>query len=94
MPEYLRTEPCLADEEIHELVRIARQIESHSGMPQDIEWAISRNFAPGSNIFLLQSRPETVWASREKTPAATPKAKAFDPVVALLGGGALGGGTT
>jgi pyruvate,water dikinase len=87
VPEYLRDEPCLSDEEIHELVRIARQVESHYGTPQDIEWAISRNMVPGNNIFLLQSRPETVWASREKAPAATPKAKAFDHVLAMLGSG-------
>jgi len=92
VPEYLRDEPCLSDEEIHELVRIARSVEAHYGAPQDIEWAISRNFAPGKNIFLLQSRPETVWASRENKPLATPKAKAFDHVVALLGGAVVRGG--
>jgi len=67
-------------------------VEAHYGAPQDIEWAISRNFAPGKNIFLLQSRPETVWASRENKPLATPKAKAFDHVVALLGGAVVRGG--
>ncbi|MCX4759690.1 PEP/pyruvate-binding domain-containing protein [Streptomyces sp. NBC_01275] len=93
VPEYLRSEPCLSDTEIHELVRIGRQVESHYGTPQDIEWAISRNLVPGHNIFLLQSRPETVWANREKAPTAAPKARAFDHVLSLLGGAGKGGGT-
>ncbi|MFJ7043328.1 PEP/pyruvate-binding domain-containing protein [Streptomyces sp. NPDC101112] len=95
VPEYLRDEPCLSDEEIHELVRLGRQVESHYGAPQDIEWAISRNLVPGHNIYLLQSRPETVWASREKAPVASPKARAFDHVLSLLGGAGSGpGGST
>ncbi|GKQ39207.1 PEP/pyruvate-binding domain-containing protein [Streptomyces sp. A012304] len=61
--------------------------------PQDIEWAISRNLVPGQNIFLLQSRPETVWAGREKAPVAGPKARAFDHVLSLFGGANSGGGT-
>ena len=92
VPEYLRDEPCLSDEEIHELVRLGRQVEAHYGTPQDIEWAISRNLVPGHHIFLLQSRPETVWASREKAPAAAPKARAFDHVLSLLGGAGSGVG--
>jgi pyruvate,water dikinase len=39
---------------------------------------------PGANIFLLQSRPETVWANRAAEPAAVPKQKAFDHVFELL----------
>ena len=37
-------------------------------------------------IFILQSRPETVWANREAQPVATPKPRAFDHVFALLSG--------
>lgn len=93
LPEYLRDEPCLSDDEIHELVALARRVESHYGAPQDIEWAISRNFVPGHNVFLLQSRPETVWANRAQSPTAAPKARAFDHVVSLLGGNGAAGGT-
>lgn len=39
---------------------------------------------PGANIFLLQSRPETVWANRAAEPAAVPKQRAFDHVFELL----------
>jgi pyruvate,water dikinase len=81
VPEELRNRPCLPDEEIAELVGIAKRVEAHYGCPQDIEWAISDD-----GVFLLQSRPETVWAGREKQPVSAPKPKAFDHVVALLGG--------
>ncbi len=76
--------PCLTDAEIAELAQIAKRVERHYGSPQDIEWAIAREDAAG--IYLLQSRPETVWASRDATPVAAPKPKAFDHVFALLSG--------
>ncbi len=78
---------CLGDDEIHTLVDIARRVERHYGCPQDIEWAIAHNLPPGENVFLLQSRPETVWAGKETAPVAAPKGKAFDHVVSLLSGG-------
>jgi len=59
---------CLEDCEIIELVQIARQIEDHYGCPQDIEWAIDRDFPFPENIFIVQSRPETVWSQRPKSP--------------------------
>ena len=90
VPAQLRDVPSLSDEEIAELVGIARRVEEHYGCPQDIEWAVSRTAPPGENVFLLQSRPETVWAekdaAREKAPAAAPTARAFDHVFNLLGG--------
>jgi pyruvate, water dikinase len=78
---------CLSDEEIHALVEIAKRVERHYGSPQDIEWAIARGFAVNDNIFLLQSRPETVWAAKEAAPVASPKNKPFDHVFSLLSGG-------
>jgi len=86
VPADLRDKPCLDDEEIRVLARLGRQIEQHYGCPQDIEWAIARNVPPGVAIFLLQSRPETVWAAKEKAPVARPTARAFDHVLNRLGG--------
>jgi pyruvate,water dikinase len=82
----LRDKPCLDDEEIRALARLGRRIEQHYGCPQDIEWAIARNLPPGAEVFALQSRPETVWATKEKAPVARPKARAFDHVLNRLGG--------
>jgi pyruvate,water dikinase len=39
-------------------------------------------------MFLLQSRPETVWASKDAAPVAAPKGKPFDHVFSLLSRGA------
>ena len=82
VPADRRTVSCLSDEDIDALAGIARKVERHYGCPQDIEWAISG----AGDIYLLQSRPETVWASREIEPVAKPAARAFDHVFTALGG--------
>jgi len=77
-----RRTPCLADEELQSLRAVARKIERHYGQPQDIEWAIERNT---QRLLLLQSRPETVWANKEKQAAP----KMSDPllhVMSIFGG--------
>jgi pyruvate, water dikinase len=73
---------CVSDDEIRELAQVAKTIERHYSVPQDIEWAIE-----DGTVYLLQSRPETVWASREAKPLAAPKERAFDHVLSLLSGG-------
>ncbi|MFO7277808.1 MAG: PEP/pyruvate-binding domain-containing protein [Pseudomonadota bacterium] len=83
VPDEKRSAPCIDDAEIAALADIARRIERHYGMPQDIEWAIEGQGADG--VFLLQSRPETVWRNREREPIAKPKARPFDHVFAVLG---------
>ena len=60
--------PCLEDQEIKELVRIAKNIERHYGCPQDIEWAIEKDFPFPENVHILQSRAESVWSQRKKAP--------------------------
>jgi pyruvate,water dikinase len=94
VPAQLREVPALDDNEIAELVAIGRRVEAHYGCPQDIEWAVSRTAPPGQNVFLLQSRPETVWAEKDaarKVPVAAPAARAFDHVFTLLGKKPSGG---
>jgi pyruvate,water dikinase len=59
---------CLEDREIKELVSLAKEIEAHYGHPQDIEWAIDRDLPFPLNMFIVQSRPETVWSRREQEP--------------------------
>ncbi|HEU5160027.1 MAG TPA: PEP/pyruvate-binding domain-containing protein [Streptosporangiaceae bacterium] len=84
VPDELRARPCLDDDEIRALVRLARRVEDHYGAPQDIEWAIARDLPPGEDIVVLQSRPETVWGGRAAAPVAAPKARAFDHVLDSL----------
>jgi pyruvate,water dikinase len=69
VPQSRQSTPCIEDQEIKELVRVAKLIEDHYGSPQDIEWAIDKDFSFPENIFIVQSRPETVWSQRPKEPA-------------------------
>lgn len=86
MPDGLRDEPCLTDDEIRALAATARRVEAHYGAPQDIEWTVlDGDAAADSRIVLLQSRPETVWAAREAKPAGAPKPRAADHVLELFG---------
>jgi len=83
VPDERQSLPCITDAQIAELVQVGKLVERHYGSAQDIEWAIAHG---EHGVYLLQSRPETVWASREATPVAAPKAKAFDHVLSLLSG--------
>lgn len=60
--------PCLRDEEIKRLAELAIKIEQHYKYPQDIEWAIDNDLEFPENVFILQSRPETVWSLRRGGP--------------------------
>lgn len=81
--EASRCAPCLSDEELQTLRGIARTVERHYGRPQDIEWAIER--ARGE-VLLLQSRPETVWSSKESAPAARAAQNPLTHVMSIFGG--------
>lgn len=59
---------CIEDREIVELVKLAKRIEEYYGSAQDIEWAIDKDIPFPQNIFILQSRPETVWSQKKKDP--------------------------
>lgn len=59
--------PCMNDKELMELVRVAKRIEEHYGCPMDVEWAIDHDLAFPDNVFIVQSRPETVWSQKPKT---------------------------
>lgn len=75
--EQRRDQPCLSDEEVVALARLAKKIERDRGASQDIEWAID---AMGMAA-VLQVRPETVWSSK----AARPILKVNSPIAHVLG---------
>ena len=62
--EARRDAPCLSDEEVAAVARLARRSEKHYGCPQDVEWAIDADLPAPDNVLLLQSRPETVWSRK------------------------------
>jgi pyruvate,water dikinase len=82
VPDESQTLACLSDQQLHALAAIARKVERHYGSPQDIEWAISQQ----GELFLLQSRPETVWSRREAQPISAATANPLDHVFAVFGG--------
>jgi pyruvate,water dikinase len=84
VPDELQSVSSISDDIIAELVAVGKAIERHYGRPQDIEWAVTGE-ASGRNIYILQSRPETVWAARDAQPVAKPAASALEHVFAALG---------
>jgi pyruvate, water dikinase len=94
VPQELQDRPCLSDAEIQVLASLACLVERHYGAAQDVEWALARDLPADRGLFLLQSRPETVWSRRQAAPVATPRPRPFDHVAALLSGrGTTGGGS-
>lgn len=77
---------CLSDEDLAALVALARRCEAHYGCPQDMEWAVAGGAEGKREIYMLQSRPETVWSQRETEAVSKPREKAFEHVFSVLGG--------
>lgn len=54
VPEKMRMERVLSDEELVELTEMGKRVQAHYGEPMDTEWAFERD-----HLFLLQARPIT-----------------------------------
>jgi len=67
VPQDRQEKPCLTDEEINQLAELARNIEKHYGRAQDIEFSIDRDLPFPESVFIVQSRPETVWSVKKPT---------------------------
>ncbi len=70
LPPERQNVQSIVDEEITELARMGKAIEKHYGRPMDIEWAVDNDLPVGGNIFILQARPETVWANKKSKPVS------------------------
>jgi pyruvate,water dikinase len=81
VPVDKQEQPCISDDEILRLAEMAKRIEQHYGKAQDIEWAIDRDLAFPGNLFIVQSRPETVWS--QKLAEAPMKAEIEKPAETL-----------
>jgi pyruvate,water dikinase len=64
VPENEQKQPCVNEEEILKLSELAKRIEQHYENAQDIEWAIEADLSFPKNVFIVQSRPETVWSGK------------------------------
>ena len=67
-PHNLVTTQCLEDKEILELARIAKKMEGYFGCAQDVEWCVANDIPFPENIFLVQTRPESVWSKKKQAP--------------------------
>ena len=86
VPEAERRIACCDDAMLRTLLATAERIERHYGHAMDIEWAVDR----AGRLYVLQSRPETVWSQRDAQaaaqPIAAPQANPFAHVLAAMGG--------
>lgn len=57
VPEELRDVPCVTDDEIREIARVALSVEEHFGVPQDMEWVTDKHLQVPDNLFWVQARP-------------------------------------
>ena len=72
--------PCLKDEEILKLAEVGKSIEKHYGKAQDVEWATDRDLSFPENLFIVQSRPETVWSLKKAEDRSEETTAAFAPM--------------
>jgi pyruvate,water dikinase len=70
VPEKMQGTPCISDEEIIEISRVARSVEKSLDCAQDMEWALDQDLPFPENIFWLQTRPAKV-AAKKKVSAAS-----------------------
>jgi pyruvate,water dikinase len=77
-----RQVPSVTDAELAELLRLAKLVERHFGCPQDGEFAVGDGEG-AENVFLVQSRPETVW-SRKAPRRATGDGSVIDSILSHL----------
>jgi pyruvate,water dikinase len=90
VPVERQNQPCLTDKEIVKIAELVKNIEKHyGGRPQDTEWSIDRDIAFPKNVFIVQSRPETVWSLKGvptvKPEATAPSAPTTERIVVVKG---------
>jgi pyruvate,water dikinase len=88
VPPNRQETPCVTDQEIQKLAELAKRIDQHYGKPQDIEWAIDHDTKFPENVYIVQSRPETVWSVKAAAPVieeAKPSAQPSEMKVVVKG---------
>jgi pyruvate, water dikinase len=79
-----RSSSSLTDGELLALIDVGKRVEAHMGSAQDIEWAIDRRLPFPESLFVLQSRPETVWANKPAKAAAPPAASPIGSLTSMM----------
>jgi pyruvate,water dikinase len=77
---------CLDDEHVLAIARLGKSLERLQRCPQDIEFAVDEDLPSGSDVVLLQCRPETVWSSATRKPAFDGSSDVLSWVTASVSG--------
>jgi pyruvate,water dikinase len=80
------SELCLDDEHVLAIARLGKSLERLQRCPQDVEFAVDEDLPPGSDVVLLQCRPETVWSSAARKPAFDGSSDVLSWVTASVSG--------
>jgi len=67
VPENMQSMPCISDEEIIEISKVAKSAEKRLECAQDMEWAVDQDLSFPESIFWLQTRPAKVQARKPKS---------------------------
>jgi pyruvate,water dikinase len=70
VPDNMRNTPCISDEEIIEISKVAKSTEKTLKCAQDMEWAVDQDLSFPESIFWLQTRPAKVAAKKKVSPAS------------------------
>lgn len=84
VPPEDQSRPCLTDNEVVEIAKLGILVERALGGAQDIEWAVGPNGVAGREVFLLQTRPETVWSQKARAPLTDHGSSIMDRIVANM----------
>lgn len=66
VPAEIQEKPCVDPEELKEIVRVAKQVEDHFKVPQDMEWVLDRFQSIPDNLYWVQARPAKYAKVKEK----------------------------
>ena len=66
VPAEIQEKPCVDPEELKEIVRVAKQVEDHFKVPQDMEWVLDCFQSIPDNLYWVQARPAKYAKVKEK----------------------------
>jgi len=65
VPADIQNKPCVETEELKEIVRIAKEVETYFQCPQDMEWVLDRTQYFPDNLYWVQARPAKYTKAKE-----------------------------